>query len=141
MKNLVKKKVQKEVKHNGKKALIYGGAVLTGAGAYFSYKAIKNHKLNKELEEDGYFQDSEYEIYNYDNDNNENSELEEKVNEFNSRRMNYDNCTHVSKEDLESYVNESQEDNKEDIDIDQNAYKEEPYEKYEYYEDDLSKEK
>ncbi|MDK2563413.1 hypothetical protein QOZ84_07610 [Romboutsia sedimentorum] len=139
MKNLVKKKVQKEVKHNGKKALIYGGAVLTGAGAYFSYKAIKNHKLNKELEEDSYFQDSEYEIYNYDN--NENSELEEKVNEFNSRRMNYDNCTHVSKEDLESYVNESQEDKKEDMDIDQNAYKEEPYEKYEYYEDDLSKEK
>lgn len=146
IKYLIKKKMKKEAEQNGKKVLIYSGAILTGVGAYFSYRAIKNHKLNKELEEGNYLEDSEYEIYNYDNDNekDENNDLDEKVKEFNSRRINYDNCTQVSKEDLESYVNESKvhtKEEKDQTDLDKNEYKEEKYEKYEYYEDDLSKDK
>ena len=144
VKYLIKKKMKKENEENGKKALIYSGAVLTGVGAYFSYKAIKNHKLNKELEEESYLEDSEYEIYNYDKEKDENNDLEEKVKEFNSRRINYDNCPQVSKEDLENYVNDSEvhkKEEKNEIDLDENGYKEEGYDKYEYYEGDLSKDK
>jgi hypothetical protein len=144
VKYLIKKKMKKENEKNGKKALIYSGAVLTGVGAYFSYKAIKNHKLNKELEEESYLEDSEYEIYNYDKEKDENNDLEEKVKEFNSRRINYDNCPQVSKEELENYVNESEvhkKEEKNEINLDENGYKEEGYDKYEYYEGDLSKDR
>lgn len=144
VKYLIKKKMKKKAEENGKKSLIYAGAVLTGVGAYFSYRAIKNRKLNKELEEENYLEDSEYEIYNYDKEKDENNDLEEKVKEFNSRRINYDNCPQVSKEDLESYVNESEvhkKEEKNEIDLDKNGYKEEGYDKYEYYDDDLSKDK
>ena len=146
IKYLIKKKMKKEAEENGKKALIYTGAILTGVGAYFSYKAIKNYRINKELEEERYLEDSEYEIYNYDNDlesKKEDEELEEKVNEFNSRRINCETCPQVSKEELESYVKDSEEhkkEEKEEIVLDESQYKEEKYDKYEYYEDDLSKE-
>ncbi|HSQ89079.1 hypothetical protein [Romboutsia sp.] len=142
VKYLLKKKMQKEVEERGKRALIYGGAVLTGTGVYFSYRAIKNRKLNKGLAEESYLNDSEYEIYNYDKE--ENDELEEKVKEFNSRRINYDNCEQVSKNDLEDYVNKSEvykEEEKNGIGLDENEYKEKGYDKYEYYEDGLSKDK
>lgn len=142
VKYLVKKKMKKEAEEKGKKALIYTGAVLTGVGAYFSYRAIKNHKINKELEEERFLEDSEYEIYNYEND--EKSELEEKVKEFNSRRINFDDSNHSSKEELESYVKESEEikeDEKDEIALDKEVYKENEYDKYDYYEEDLSKEK
>ncbi len=144
VKYLIKKKMKKKAEENGKKSLIYAGAVLTGVGAYFSYRAIKNRKLNKESEEENYLEDSEYEIYNYDKEKDENNDLEEKVKEFNSRRINYDNCPQVSREDLESYVNESEvhkKEEKNEIDLDENGYKEEGYDKYEHYEDDLSKDK
>lgn len=142
VKYLVKRKMKKESQKNGKKALIYTGAVLTGVGAYFSYRAIKNHKINKELEEEQFLEDSEYELYNYEDEEKE--ELQEKVNEFNSKRINGDEYPHTSKEQLESYVKESEEYKKEEKDeivLDENNYKEEEYDKYEYYEDDLSKEK
>ncbi|MGL4914078.1 MAG: hypothetical protein ACRC3Y_16775, partial [Romboutsia sp.] len=147
VKYLIKRKMKKEAQQKGKKTLIYTGAVLTGVGAYFSYRALKNYKIKRELEEEQYLEDSEYEIYNYDNEmdrteDDYDDELEEKVNEFNSRRINHDTCPHVSKEELESYVKESEEykeEEKEEIILDKNKYKEDKYDKYEYYEDDLSK--
>lgn len=144
VKYLLKKKMKKQTEENGKRAFIYGGAVLTGAGAYFSYRAIKNRKLNKDLKEESYLNDSEYEIYNYDKEKEENYDLEEKVKEFNSRRIHYDNCQQASKDELRNYVNESEvykEGEKNEIDLDENNYKEEEYDKYEYYEGDLSKDK
>ncbi|MCR8744983.1 hypothetical protein [Romboutsia lituseburensis] len=140
VKYLIKKKMKKEAEEKGKKALIYTGAVLTGVGAYFSYRAIKNRRINQELEEERFLEDSEYEIYNYEN---EDDQLEEKVKEFNARRINFDDSNHSSKEELESYVKESEEikeNEKDEVALDEDVYKESEYDKYDYYEEDLSKE-
>ena len=137
VKYFIEKKIEKEVEQNGKKALILTGAILTGIGAYASYKAIKKYMTNlkqDDNESEHYLIDSEYEIYNYDD--NEKNELEEKVNEFNSRRINSDNSNHVSQEDMANYVN-SIEDTKDEVEINKGDYKEDEYEKYEYYEEDL----
>ena len=137
VKYFIEKKIEKEVEPNGKKALILTGAILTGIGAYASYKAIKKYmtKLKQDdNESEHYLIDSEYEIYNYDD--NEKNELEEIVNEFNSRRINSDNSNHVSQEDMANYVN-SIEDTKDEVEINKGDYKEDEYEKYEYYEEDL----
>ena len=137
VKYFIEKKIEKEVEQNGKKALIFTGAILTGIGAYASYKAIKKYMTNlkqDDNESEHYLIDSEYEIYNYDD--NEKNELEEKVNEFNSRRINSDNSNHVSQEDMANYVN-STEDTKDEVEINKGDYKEDEYEKYEYYEEDL----
>ena len=137
VKYFIEKKIEKEVEQNGKKALILTGAILTGIGAYASYKAIKKYMTNLKQDDnqsEHYLIDSEYEIYNYED--NEKNELEEKVNEFNSRRINSDNSNHVSQEDMANYVN-SIEDTKDDVEINKGYYKEDEYEKYEYYEEDL----
>ncbi|HAT4601674.1 TPA: hypothetical protein I9395_002952, partial [Clostridioides difficile] len=57
------------------------------------------------------------------------------VKEFNSRRINCENCPHVSQEEMMQYVN-SVKDVKEDIDLHEDAkkdniYKEDEYKKYE----------
>ncbi|MBQ8998698.1 MAG: hypothetical protein IJ086_08455 [Clostridium sp.] len=137
VKYFIEKKIEKEVEQNGKKALILTGAILTGIGAYASYKAIKKYMTNLKQDDnqsEHYLIDSEYEIYNYED--NEKNELEEKVNEFNSRRINSDNSNHVSQEDMANYVN-SIEDTKDEVEINKGDYKEDEYEKYEYYEEDL----
>ena len=137
VKYFIEKKIEKEVEQNGKKALIFTGVILTGIGAYASYKAIKKYMTNlkqDDNESEHYLIDSEYEIYNYED--NEKNELEEKVNEFNSRRINSDNSNHVSQEDMANYVN-STEDTKDEVEINKGDYKEDEYEKYEYYEEDL----
>lgn len=137
VKYFIEKKIEKEVEQNGKKALILTGAILTGIGAYASYKAIKKYMTNLRQDDnqsEHYLIDSEYEIYNYED--NEKNELEEKVNEFNSRRINSDNSNHVSQEDMANYVN-SIEDTKDEVEINKGDYKEDEYEKYEYYEEDL----
>ena len=138
IKYLIKKKMEKEAEEHGKKILIYSGVILTGLGVYFSYKAMKNHKQNRHIDDTHYLVDSEYDMYKYDDEvkYDEKSELEEKVDEFNSRRINCENCPHVSQEDMVNYVN-SIEDSKEDIKISENDYKEDKYDKYEYLQDDL----
>jgi len=137
MKYCIKQKLENEVEQNGKKILIYTGAVLAGVGAYLSYKAIKNHKQKSQKEDDYYLTDNECDIYNYDDlEENEKNELEEKVNEFNSRRINHDNSPHISKEEMTSYVN-SVEDTKDDVQINKGDYREDEYDKYDYYEDHL----
>lgn len=138
IKYLVKKKMQKEAEEHGKKVLIYTGAVLAGVGVYFSYKAIKHHRQKGQTEDNCYLVDSEYDMYNYDDEveYDEKNELEKKVDEFNSRRINYDNCPHASQEEMINYVN-STEDTKDDIEIDESDYKEDEYDKYDYYEEEL----
>ncbi|MGL5311736.1 MAG: hypothetical protein ACRC92_00675 [Peptostreptococcaceae bacterium] len=138
IKYLIKKKMQKEAEEHGKKVLIYTGAVLTGVGVYVSYKAIKNHRRKRQMDDTHYLVDSEYDMYNYDDEveESEKSELQQKVDEFNSRRINCENCPDVSTEEMVNYV-ESIKDSKDDVEINEEDYKEEAYDKYEYYEDDL----
>ncbi|RDY24623.1 hypothetical protein CHF27_000025 [Romboutsia maritimum] len=137
LKYLIKKQVPKNVvPQKGKKAMIYGGTILAGAGIYFSYKAIQNHKKNKD---DYNYLDNEYNMYDYNygenyKEDNEDDELEEKVEEFNSRRINQDNCPHVEKEEMKQHLNNVQ-DNKENAEIDKEQYKEGYYDKYELYKD------
>lgn len=135
IKYLIKKKMQKEAEEHGKKVLIYTGAVLTGVGVYVSYKAIKNHRRKRQMDDAHYLVDSEYDMYNYD-DEVEEDELQQKVDEFNSRRINCENCPDVSTEEMINYV-ESIKDSKDDVEINEEDYKEEEYDKYEYYEEDL----
>lgn len=139
---LIKRKVKKEVEEKGKKVLIYTGAIATGVGIYFSYKMIKNRKAKKEIDNDTYYlNNEEYDLYEEEyNDNNEikDSELEEKIDEFNSRRLNSEDSLHVPQIEIDSYI-DSVEDTKDDIEIDKDDFKEDEYEKYEYIEEDLEK--
>lgn len=134
IKYFLNKKVQKEVEEKGKKAVIYAGAIMTGVGVYFSYKAMKNYRKKKYIDDLNYLSFEQYEEVNED------SELEKKVKEFNSKRINCENCTDVSKEEMIKYAN-SIKDSKVDVNIDINEedYKEEPYEEYEYIEENLNK--
>lgn len=137
IKYLIKKKIQKEAEEKGKKALIYTGVVMTGVGVYLSYKMIKNHR-QKRLDETHYLIDSEYDLddeFDYEEDS-EKSELQEKVEEFNLRRINCENSPHVPQEEVNHYIN-SIEDSKDNIEINENDYKEDKYDKYEYLEEDL----
>lgn len=138
IKYLIKKKIQKEAEEHGKKVLMYTGAVLTGVGVYVSYKAIKNRRRKRQMDDIHYLVDSEYDMYNHDDEveKNEKSELQQKVDEFNSRRISYENCPDVSTEEMVNYV-ESIKNSKDDVEINEEDYKEEAYDKYEYYEDDL----
>lgn len=141
MKYFVDKKIEQEVNQSGKKAIIFTGAILTGIGMYASYKIMKKY-IKKTRQDDNdseqYLIDGEYDIYNYDDiEENEKSELEEKIGEFNSRRISSDN-NHASQEDMSNYIN-STPDTRDEVDINEEDYKEEEYDKYEYYEDDLEK--
>ncbi|MGL6107269.1 hypothetical protein [Romboutsia sp.] len=137
IKYLVKKKVQKEAEEKGKKAIIYAGAIMTGVGVYFSYKAIQNHRQKKYIDDLNYLSFEEYDAEKHEE--KEDDELEKIVKEFNSNRISCENCTDVPQEEMIKYANTIK-DSKEDIDIKEEDYKEEPYEEYEYIEDDLNKE-
>lgn len=132
IKYLIKKKIQKETQENSKKALIYAGAVMTGVGLYFSYKSIQNCRKNKYIDEFDYLDFDEY-----NKQKEEEYELEQKIKEFNSKRINSENCTDVSKEEMIKLANSIKESK---IDIDnKDKYNEQPYEEYEYIEEDLIK--
>ncbi|MGX4600633.1 hypothetical protein [Faecalimicrobium sp. JNUCC 81] len=153
IKYLIKKKVKREAEEKGKKMLLYSGVVITGVGAYCSYKAIKKYKQNRNSE--NYLDDSEYDIYAYDEygcdhecgcesyeevneENFPKDELEEKIEEFNSRRITDENTPDADVNEMESKLNKVG-NNKIDIKINENNYKEDDYNKYDHYENDLKK--
>lgn len=162
VKYLIKKKMKREAEEKGKKMLMYSGVVITGVGAYCSYKMIKKYKQNKKEMNERYLEDSEYDVYAYDeygvdhececNNHQEHNcdcyhyedipeekepktELEEKIEEFNSRRITDENTPDADVNEMESKLNKV-EDIKNDI---EEEYKEDEYEKYNYYDDNLKK--
>ena len=124
---LMKKQMHK--KDDGMiKPMMITGAVITGVGAYAVYKMVKSHKSNSQMVNTNYYGNSDYDDYEYE-------ELKKKVKEFNSRRINCENCPHVSQEEMMQYVN-SVKDVKEELDLHEDAkkdniYKEDEYKKYE----------
>ncbi|MDB8804264.1 hypothetical protein [Romboutsia sp. 1001216sp1] len=115
VKYLVKRKMKNGVDIKNKKALVYTGGVLVGVGGYFAYKAIKNKRMNKNFNccndyknESYYYDDYDSRAYCCDEDmDNFDDDLKCKVDEFNSNRIIEENCTNVSKEELEGYVNKA----------------------------------
>ena len=165
--HLITKKVKDKAMKKTKKALIYSGIVLTGIGAICSYNSIKklkknnvkdvnnneyeiklipkkcgcNHKhksLNKKSKCacDSHVEDV---ITEFKDLHPEDAELKEMVKEFNSQRITEENTPNASKYEMNSKLNKV-EDTKDDIIINEDDYKSEKYEEYEYYEDDLKKE-
>ncbi|WP_042275158.1 hypothetical protein, partial [Faecalimicrobium dakarense] len=153
IKYLINKKMKKEAGEKGKKILLYSGVAITGVGAFCSYKAIKKYKQNKNNE--NYLDDSEYDIYAYDEygydhecgcenheevneENFPKDELEEKIEEFNSRRITDENTPDADTNEMESKLNKIG-NNKIDVKINENDYKEDGYNKYNYYDNNLKK--
>lgn len=143
----LKKKIEKEAEQHGKKIMIYAGIALAGAGVYGVYRTIKNSRNNFKQEEFKYYSNKDYDEDEYaglfdqaiekvEKQEAQQKELEEKVEEFNSRRINSENCPDVSKEEMQDFLDKV-EDGKKDIEVNPEDYKEEGYENYEYYEDDL----
>ena len=135
------KKEAEQVYDYNKKALIYaGGIALAGIGLYASYRAVKHFMGNKEYEDDlAYLEslqeyednDLEYDYYeNGEETSSEDKELKEKVDEFNSRRLNTENEEIVSPNELHSYIEKIKVD-KDDVEVDlEFDGSEENYEKY-----------
>lgn len=143
---MIKRKMKKEAGERGRRVLLYSGVAITGVGAYCSYRAIKKYKQNRNSE--NYIDNSEYDIYAYGGygfDNNEameeenfpKSELEEKIDEFNSRRITDENTPDADVNEMESKLNKVGNSKTEIIEDD---YKQEDYDKYNYYDNDLKKE-
>ena len=100
-----------QVCDDSKKTLIYvGGIVLAGIGLYASYRAVKHFMVDKQYEEDLDYLESlndnlDYDNYDYSDENiSEDQQLKEKVDEFNSRRLNSENEEIVSPNELNSYI-------------------------------------
>lgn len=135
------KKEAEKVYDDNKKTLIYaGGIVLAGIGLYASYKAVKYFMVNKEYKDDlDYLEslenkdDLEYGYYDYSEETiTEDDELKEKIDEFNSRRLNTENEEIVSPNELNSYIENIKVD-KDDAEIDLEV--DESEEKYENYDE------
>lgn len=135
IKCMVTKALQREAEkkmEESKNTLIYAGVVaLAGVGVYFSYKAIKNYIYDKSIEEDlRYLKSFEEDIEeDYAKHKNEDEELKEKVDEFNSRRLNFENDEIVSPKELGHYIDQTKV-NKDDIDLDKSDFEEDEYDKY-----------
>ena len=126
IKYLITKVAEEEVERRmkDKKMMMYAAVgVLAGVGAYVSYRAIKNCMADRELDEDlEYLQSYEDELDQdyYENEyikekvkkreEAEDKELREKVDEFNSRRLNFENEDIVSPKELSHYVEHINED-------------------------------
>lgn len=127
---VLEKEALKKYEEN-KKVMMYAGiTVLAGIGAYFSYKAIKNYMYDRELYDDLEYLES---MDDTDEEENENEytdkELKEKVDEFNSRRLSYENDEIVSPKELNHYIDQIKVD-KDKYDINEENFEEGKYEKY-----------
>lgn len=140
---LLKKKLEKEAEEHGKKIMIYAGVALAGVGAYCVYKAVKNSRMNSEEEELKYLNNKDYDEDEYaelfdqaieevEKQDAQQKELEEKVEEFNSRRISCENCPDVSPEEMQDILDKAK-DGKKDIEVNPEDYKEDKYDEYEYY--------
>ena len=129
-----------QVCDDSKKTLIYvGGIVLAGIGLYASYRAVKHFMVDKQYEEDLDYLESlndnlDYDNYDYSDENiSEDQQLKEKVDEFNSRRLNSENEEIVSPNELNSYIENIKVD-KDDAQV--NLEVNEGTEKYEKYDEE-----
>jgi len=129
-----------QVCDDNKKTLIYaGGIVLAGIGLYASYRAVKHFMVDKQYKEDLDYLESlndnlDYDYYDNDDENiSEDQQLKEKVDEFNSRRLNSENEEIVSPNELNSYIEKIKVD-KDDAQI--NLEVNEGIEKYEKYDEE-----
>ena len=145
IKYLIAKVAQEEAERRmkDKKMMMYAAVgVLAGVGAYVSYRAIKNCMAYRELEEDlEYLQSYEDELDQdyYENEyikektkkreEAEDKELREKVDEFNSRRLNFENEDIVSPKELSHYVDQIKVD-KDNTDINEEDSSKEKYDEY-----------
>ena len=145
IKYLIAKVAQEEAERRmkDKKMMMYAAVgVLAGVGAYVSYRAIKNCMADRELEEDlEYLQSYEDELDQdyYENEyikektkkreEAEDKELREKVDEFNSRRLNFENEDIVSPKELSHYVDQIKVD-KDNTDINEGDLSKEKYDEY-----------
>ncbi len=145
IKYLIAKVAQEEAERRmkDKKMMMYAAVgVLAGVGAYVSYRAIKNCMADRELEEDlEYLQSYEDELDQdyYENEyikektkkreEAEDKELREKVDEFNSRRLNFENEDIVSPKELSHYVDQIKVD-KDNTDINEEDSSKEKYDEY-----------
>lgn len=149
---LLKKKIEKDVEEQGKKAMVYAGIALAGLGAYCVYKAVKNSRMNFEEEKLKYLNNKSYDEDEYaelfdqaieeeeEKQDAKQKELEKKVEEFNSRRISFENCPHVSQEEMQDFLDKIKDD-KSDVKVNPEDYKEEDFENYEYYDDILTDKK
>lgn len=145
IKYLIAKVAQEEAERRmkDKKMMMYAAVgVLAGVGAYVSYRAIKNCMADRELEEDlEYLQSYEDELDQdyYENEyikektkkreEAEDKELREKVDEFNSRRLNFENEDIVSPKELSHYADQIKVD-KDNTDINEEDSSKEKYDEY-----------
>lgn len=137
----MKKDAEEKLEHGKKKAMYVGLTVLAGAGAYISYKAFKNYMFDKDIEADLEYLESLDEEYDDDYDDEEycdnkesneekyDDEMIEKINEFNSKRLNCENDEIVSPEQLNHFVDQIKS-NKDEVEIKEDDFKEDKYEKY-----------
>lgn len=158
---LIKKKVEKEAKEHGKKLMIYAGVALAGVGAYWAYKAVKKSKMDFDEEELKYLTSDDYDEEKYaelfdkaiedeytglfdsaiekeKTKSSEDCDLEQKIEEFNSRRITCENCPHVTQEEMQDFLDKAKS-SKNDVEINPEDYKEENYENYEYYDGHIIK--
>lgn len=127
IKYLIKRKVNKEISENRRKIAIYTGITIATVGAYFSYKTFKKLKNNKE--EMYYIENEKYELNNLRKEL-EHKELQQKVDEFNSRRISSENSEEVEQSEVKKYV-DSIKDDKDKANINENEYDKEKYDEYE----------
>ena len=140
----IQKKLDEEVEQHSKKVmLVTAGVVLAGVGSFLAYKAIKK-QINSVEEELKYLNDVELDEFEYcdnvytSNDEKEEEttvdpELQEKVNEFNSRRISCENCKDATREEMQHYLNITR-DNKNQVEVDPSSYAEGVYDNYDLYE-------
>lgn len=166
IKYLITKKVKDKAMKKTKKALIYSGIVLIGIGAVCSYKSMKKMKQNNEQDTNNEENETklipeacgcgnhhgksknggcecnshkENIITGFKEIQPEETELEEKIKEFNSQRITDENTPDASTEEMQSKLNKV-ENTKDEVVVNEGDYQKEKYEKYEYYEDALKKE-
>ena len=130
----LEKQSEKRWEENKKIIMYTGITVLTGLGAYFSYKKIKNYILDREMSDELDYLDYLGDEESYDNEceesynkEDEDEELKEKIDEFNSRRLNYENDEIVLPKELNHYIDQIKVDKK---DIEEEEFEEDKYEKY-----------
>ncbi|MGL5694775.1 MAG: hypothetical protein ACRCXA_11900 [Peptostreptococcaceae bacterium] len=136
----MRKDAEDKLESGKKKAIYVGVTLLAGAGAYISYKVIKNYMFERGIDADleylesleEYDEDSDDDYaYGISNEEKEeyNDEMVEKINEFNSRRLNCENDEIVSPEQLNHYIDQVKVD-KDEVEINKDDFEEEKYDKY-----------
>lgn len=93
----------KKIKEQKRKAIKVTTLTAVGIGAALGTTMIyKKNKLKQNEDYDEYM----YNLQSYNNED-ENYELQEKIEEFNSNRLSYENEKHPSNEDMNKFINKT----------------------------------